>query len=110
MIAAALIPNAIGLPKISVALLLTRLLQPRPWTKVMLIVPSVIGFAGGGIGSAIVTFLQCKPVAGQWDPERYHPTCWDPSVMVDYYIPWAGTFQSPNPLFLVSSQERIKIS
>ncbi|EEA22011.1 conserved hypothetical protein [Talaromyces marneffei ATCC 18224] len=91
LIAAALVPNAMWLPKISVALLLTRLLQPGPWTKGMLIVPSIIGFIGGGICSAIVTFVQCNPVAGQWEPERYHPTCWDPSVMVDFYIPWAAS-------------------
>ena len=92
LIAGAMNPNTIWLPKISVALLLSRLLQPKPWTKVMLIVPSVVGFVAGGIGSAMITILQCNPVAGQWDPERYHPTCWDPSVMVDYNIPWAGVF------------------
>lgn len=92
IIAGAINPSTIWLPKISVALLLSRLLQPKPWTKVMLIVPSVVGFVAGGIGSALITFLQCNPVAGQWDPERYHPTCWDPSVMVDYNIPWAGVF------------------
>ncbi|KAF3399319.1 hypothetical protein DPV78_006275 [Talaromyces pinophilus] len=89
LISGAINPNTIWLPKISVALLLSRLLQPKPWTKLMLIVPSVVGFVGGGIGSALITFLQCNPIAGQWDPERYHPTCWDPSVMVDYNIPWA---------------------
>jgi hypothetical protein len=62
----------------------------------MLIVPSIIGFMFGGIGGVIVTLVQCSPVAGQWDPERYHPTCWDPSVMVDCLIPWAGVFASPN--------------
>lgn len=92
LISGAINPNTIWLPKISVALLLSRLLQPKPWTKLMLIVPSVVGFVGGGIGSALITFLQCNPIAGQWDPERYHPTCWDPSVMVDYNIPWAGLF------------------
>lgn len=97
LIAGAINPNTIWLPKISVALLLSRLLQPKPWTKVMLIVPSVVGFVGGGIGSALITFLQCNPIAGQWDPERYHPTCWDPSVMVDYNIPWAGVLLALTP-------------
>lgn len=63
----------------------------------MLIAPSVVGFVAGGIGGAIVTVLRCDPVAGQWDLERYHPTCWDPKFVVDLYMPWAGTFQALNP-------------
>lgn len=65
IIAAAIVPNALWLRTISATLLLGRLLQPRPWIKVMLMAPSIVGFAAGGIGIAIVTILRCDPVAGQ---------------------------------------------
>uniref|UniRef100_A0A093V2B8 Rhodopsin domain-containing protein n=1 Tax=Talaromyces marneffei PM1 TaxID=1077442 RepID=A0A093V2B8_TALMA len=84
--------NALFLPKISVALLLTRLLRPSRWAKFTLISTSILAFILGVVG-VILTFVQCNPIPGQWNPERYHPTCWDPSIQENYSY-FVGAFSA----------------
>ncbi|EED16297.1 conserved hypothetical protein [Talaromyces stipitatus ATCC 10500] len=100
-IAAALVPNAAWLPKISVALLLSRLLHPRAVVKAILIVSSIVGSAAGGIGSAFLMFIQCSPISGQWDRERIHPKCWNPRVMVNYFLVWTVLSASLDVLYAI---------
>ncbi|KUL84352.1 hypothetical protein ZTR_06332 [Talaromyces verruculosus] len=84
--------NALFLPKISVALLLARLLRPSRWVKFILVSTSILAFILGVVG-VILTFVQCDPIPGQWNPERYHPTCWNPSIQENYSY-FVGAFSA----------------
>jgi hypothetical protein len=77
---------SITLPKISVAFLLIRIFQPQSWLKKtimsMAVVLNVIC-----VGGFIICFVQCNPVAGQWDPYRHPDTkCWPRDVQIDYAL------------------------
>ncbi len=56
-----------------------------------LFVVCIVGF--------VICFVQCSPVAGQWDPYQYPEThCWPRNVQVDYSLvascKFSRTFQS----------------
>ncbi|KAH8689461.1 hypothetical protein BGW36DRAFT_401821 [Talaromyces proteolyticus] len=74
---------ALMVPKISIALLLTRILNSTRVMKWLIISISVLALVMGVI-AVIIEFEQCDPVPGQWDPERYHPKCWPASVQMNY--------------------------
>ena len=82
LIATVLLVMTIVIPKLSVAVLLVRLLDARKLAATVLIGLAVIGIALG-ITVTVITFAQCKPVAGNWNPVLYHPKCLSPDVLVD---------------------------
>ena len=71
---------SLGTPKLGVAFLVCKVFRPQKWLKYSIIgycvsiyVLSIIGF--------IITFEQCHPVAGQWDPWKYtNVQCWNRDV------------------------------
>ncbi|KAI9685245.1 MAG: hypothetical protein M1822_004618 [Bathelium mastoideum] len=77
---------SVTLPKVGVAFLLIRIFRPKPWvsTTIMsmalgLFVICIVGF--------IICFVQCTPVAGQWDPYRYPDVhCWSRNVQIGYAL------------------------
>lgn len=77
---------SITLPKIAVALLLIRLFRPRKWIKNTLLGASIGLFIICVVGF-IICFVQCNPVAGQWDPYT-HPdvVCWPRDVQIIYAL------------------------
>jgi hypothetical protein len=93
LISVALGINALFLPKISIALLLVRLLKPKQWLKFIVISMALIAFMLGVVG-VIIEFVQCNPIPGQWDPQRYNPTCWNPNIQMNYSYFVGGKFSS----------------
>ncbi|KAJ5610341.1 hypothetical protein N7510_007060 [Penicillium lagena] len=83
LIASALAIIALMIPKISIALLLVRILNPSRPMKIFILSTSILALVMGVI-AVIIEFVQCDPIPGQWDPDRYHPTCWSPNVQMDY--------------------------
>lgn len=73
---------AIAIPKLSVALLLIRLLNPRRWVRALILTLSTLCIVVYAT-QVVIGFLLCKPVAGQWDPDRYHPNCWSRTTQKD---------------------------
>lgn len=82
LVATALLIMNIVVPKLSVALLLVRLLSPRRLVAALLISLALLGVVFGLLVVA-VTFAQCTPMAGAWNPIKYHPTCWNPKILTD---------------------------
>lgn len=77
---------SVTLPKIAVALLLIRIFRPRPWVRKSFLGLS-IGLFVVCIAGFVICFVQCYPVAGQWDPYS-HPEvkCWPRDVQIDYAL------------------------
>ena len=75
---------AFALPKISVAILLTRIMAPTKWRKRSLFAVSisVLIFT---IICDILLFAQCSPSRSLWNPMISH-TCWPNSVLTDFTI------------------------
>ncbi|KAJ5267454.1 hypothetical protein N7478_010262 [Penicillium angulare] len=77
---------SICIPKLGVALLLSRMLRPKRWLKItmityciVLVILAIVGF--------IITFTQCDPVAGQWNPWKYPEVkCWSRNIQLEYAI------------------------
>ncbi|KAL9640461.1 MAG: hypothetical protein Q9164_000280 [Protoblastenia rupestris] len=75
---------SIALPKLGVGLLLIRLFRPQRWLKVSIItlcvalnISAIVGF--------IITFIQCDPAPGQWNPFQYPKTrCWKRAIQIIY--------------------------
>lgn len=81
---------SICIPKLGVALLLSRMLRPKRWLKItmityciVLVILAIVGF--------IITFTQCSPVAGQWNPWKYPKTkCWNRNIQLEYAVTVSG--------------------
>jgi hypothetical protein len=86
LVSSALASPALWFPKISVAMLLVRLMQPGQWAKVLLIYGPILSLLLLSVPAMIILFVQCNPIPGQWNPERYKPTCWGPNIAVDFDI------------------------
>ncbi|MCJ1306214.1 hypothetical protein MMC08_009032 [Hypocenomyce scalaris] len=82
----AIVPGlmAFSVPKVSVACLLMRLLNPGKYQRWFLYTIS-IGIIPISMIDAIMLFVQCSPVRGLWD-SNITPTCWSPFVLVDFAI------------------------
>jgi hypothetical protein len=88
------------IPKLGVAALLIRILNPTPRTTLCLWVfvgaVDVINF-----GCVVVLFAQCAPVKALWVPalrEQASTRCWSSEVLADYSIAAGGMspcFMSP---------------
>lgn len=110
LIASALAIIALMIPKISIALLLNRILNPNRPMKIFILSTSIVALVMGVI-AVIIEFVQCDPVPGQWDPERYHPTCWSANIQMDYsYV--VGCKSSPKSprCLLLSLKKRHEIN
>ena len=82
----AIVPGlmAYSVPKVSVACLLMRLLNPGKYQRWFLYTIS-IGIIPISMIDAIMLFVQCSPVRGLWD-SNVTPICWSPFVLVDFAI------------------------
>ena len=77
---------SVTLPKVGVAILLVRIFRPRPWVRAT-IMSMALGLFVVCIGGFIICFVQCNPVAGQWDPYQHPGTrCWPRNVQIDYSL------------------------
>ena len=82
---------SIALPKLGIGLLIIRLFRPPRWLRISIMilcialnVLAIVGF--------IITFVQCNPAAGQWDPFRNPQTrCWNRAVQIIYSCTVSGT-------------------
>lgn len=82
---------SIALPKLGVGILLIRLFRPQRWLRVSITtlcvalnILAIVGFT--------ITFVQCDPTVGQWDPFRYPQTrCWNRAVQIIYSCTVSGT-------------------
>ena len=89
IISAAVSIMTVLVPKLAVALLLARVFTPHRSTNIAFIILTTILLAMG-VMEVIITFVVCDPVPGQWDPYRYHPKCWNPSIQIDTSIATGG--------------------
>jgi hypothetical protein len=77
---------SVTLPKVGVAFLLVRIFRPQPWLRAT-IMSMAIGLFVVCIGGFIICFVQCSPVAGQWDPYKHPDTkCWPRDVQIIYSL------------------------
>lgn len=77
---------SVTLPKVGVAFLLVRIFRPKPWVRTT-IMSMAIGLFVVCIVGFIICFVQCNPVAGQWDPYSHPDTkCWPRNVQIDYSL------------------------
>lgn len=83
---------SIALPKLGIGILIIRLFRPQRWLKVSIMalcvalnILAIVGF--------IITFVQCDPAAGQWNPFRYPQTrCWNRAVQIIYACTVSGMY------------------
>jgi len=82
---------SVTLPKVAVAFLLIRIFRPRPWVRTT-ILSMALGLFVVCIAGFIICFVQCNPVAGQWDPYKYpNAHCWPRNVQIDYALVGSST-------------------
>ncbi|KAI9655764.1 MAG: hypothetical protein M1821_005199 [Bathelium mastoideum] len=78
-----------GTGKISVALLILRILGPNIfWRKWILYVTMAVVFTTTSL-ACILTFVQCDPPRALWTPQlvaEHKATCWNPKAQSDYAI------------------------
>ena len=79
-------------PKLAVAYLLMRLLNPSKWQRRILGFLSVSCIVFAAL-CAVFLFAQCSPVKGLWDPVL-KPVCWKPSVLINWTIFAGGSLFS----------------
>ncbi|KAK7180425.1 hypothetical protein DPSP01_001799 [Paraphaeosphaeria sporulosa] len=78
-------------PKVGVAFLLVRIFRPRKWVANTILGMS-IGLFIVCIAGFFICFVQCNPIAGQWDPYSHPKTkCWPRNVQVDYSLMGSST-------------------
>ncbi|OAK93510.1 hypothetical protein IQ06DRAFT_382835 [Phaeosphaeriaceae sp. SRC1lsM3a] len=82
---------SVTLPKVGVAFLLIRIFRPKAWLKTTILSVSIGLFAYCVVGF-IISFVQCNPVAGQWDPYNYpNAKCWPRNVQIYYALVGSST-------------------
>ncbi len=91
--------------KISVALLILRILGPSTiWRKWILYGCMASVFIINAIGS-ILTFVQCNPPRALWTP-TIPSHCWDPKVQSDYAIFLSSKLHTP-VVFLTTANHTV---
>ena len=71
---------SIALPKLGVGILIIRIFRPQRWLNVSIMTLSVALNILAIVGF-VLTFVQCDPVAGQWNPFQYPQTrCWNRDI------------------------------
>lgn len=83
---------SIALPKLGVGILIIRLFRPRHWLKIAILsLCFVLNFLA--LVGFIITYVQCDPVAGQWDPFTHPQTvCWSRAVQIIYSLGLGGKY------------------
>ena len=81
---------AFAVPKLSVTILLTRLLNPRKSQIYIMYFLSSLTILGS-ILAVLFLWLQCRPTEGLWDPS-IHAKCWAPLVLPHFAIAHGGAF------------------
>ena len=83
---------SIALPKLGIGILIIRIFRPQRWLRVSIMtlcitlnILAIVGF--------IITFVQCDPAAGQWDPWRYpQARCWKRDIQIIYSCTVSGMY------------------
>ncbi|MCJ1389800.1 hypothetical protein MMC18_002657 [Xylographa bjoerkii] len=88
---------AFSIPKLGVAILLMRLLNPSKLQRCLMYFFS-IGCIIGSILCAIILWQQCNPPSILWDPAAVG-TCWQPSVAVNFFT-FVGAFSACTDIYL----------
>ncbi|KAF2811305.1 uncharacterized protein BDZ99DRAFT_569388 [Mytilinidion resinicola] len=77
---------SVTLPKVGVAFLLIRIFRPKPWARAT-IMSLALGLFAVCIAGFFICFVQCNPIAGQWNPYKYPDTkCWPRNVQIIYAL------------------------
>lgn len=76
---------SVAVPKLAVAVLLVRLLNPARYQKAILYTLTLSCVVIQTL-CAVFLWVQCTPSAGLWNPVKYKPKCWDLSVTINYFI------------------------
>ncbi len=81
---------SISLPKLAVGILIIRLFRPARWLRISILTVTISLIVMTCIG-LLITYVQCDPIAGQWNPFKYPKTvCWDRTVQIYYSIVCGG--------------------
>lgn len=93
LINVAFVPGALSftIPKFAVVILLTKILDPGPLHRRILLVISV-GYGLSVVGLLVVNFVQCSPPAVQWG--KAEGTCWSRQVITIYSLVVTGTCEA----------------
>ncbi|KAF2634159.1 hypothetical protein P280DRAFT_512095 [Massarina eburnea CBS 473.64] len=77
---------SVTLPKVGVAFLLVRIFRPKPWVHATILWMAIGLFVYCVVGF-FICFVQCTPIAGQWNPFK-HPEvkCWPRNVQMIYSL------------------------
>ena len=80
---------ALASGKVSVALLIWRIMGRSKWRKAFLLYGAMIASFVVCTIAIILTFVQCRPVTALWDPELVvmgKATCWPPQRQINFSI------------------------
>lgn len=101
---------ALATGKISVALLIWRIMGRSKWRKAFLLYGAMVASFAVCTIAIVLTFVQCRPVAALWNPDlvtKGKATCWPPRRQTDFSI-FAGSmsdvFYRVIMLFLLLTQ------
>ena len=75
---------ALALPKLGVAMLLMRLMNPCKIQRFILYFLSCTCIIFSLL-CAIFLWIQCQPSAGLWNP-ALNAKCWSPSILINYSL------------------------
>jgi hypothetical protein len=79
------------LPKVGVAVLLLRIFRPSQSARTAILVSVNVFFLYCFVGF-FICFVQCTPMAGQWNPFKYPGTkCWPRNVQMIYALVGSST-------------------
>lgn len=82
---------SIALPKLSIGILIIRIFRPKRWLKASIMTLCVILNITAAVGF-VITFVQCDPAAGQWNPFEHPQTrFWKRAVQIVYACTVSGT-------------------
>lgn len=82
---------SVAVPKLAVACLLVRLLNPPISHKIFLYALTTSCILTQSL-CAIFLWVQCKPAAGLWNP-TLNPVCWNENILIDFSIFAGGEFR-----------------
>ena len=88
--------TSLAFGKISVALLILRILARSFWRRMFLYISMIGTFLFCWLG-VVVTFAQCRPVQALWDPKLLQTgkaTCWNPKLETNISI-FVGSMYIP---------------
>jgi hypothetical protein len=90
-------PGSFSFPNISIAILLTKLLDPNP-IRTRFLYTVVVLQAIFAMVSVFIIFLQCKPTEALWNP-NVPGKCWNPSVFNDFSY-WVSAYTTMTDILL----------